>query len=585
MLSFNEKSENKSTTMTLNDKLALRAKAFDEFRERIPQTIPYSDQDIHECVDKDDIFIAGSDQIWNPNWCKDAYCLNFVPEHNGKIAYSASIGKIAVSNEFLERISSFINRFDYVSVRETSAKKLLSPYVAKDIKVVSDPTLLLTREEWGKTAVTVPITEPYIFVYLLGENPKHRRMIKAFAKQTGLKIVSIPHMMFRYCRADENFGDYELYDVGPAEFLGLINGAEAVVTDSFHGCVFSIIFEKSFCALKRHKDTDPNSMNSRLYTLFSSLGIENERIVDDNEGIDPKVLFKHLDYADINKRLGSLREDSANFLLSAIEKTKKRMTDAEPFQAKSFCTGCTACYSACPVNAISMKKDEEGFAYPFIDPDKCINCSLCKTVCNQQGLKKIENLRAYAAIANDDHIRENSSSGGVFTLLAENIIRKGGVVFGAAFDENFEVKHISVEDVNELSRLRGSKYVQSALGDTFKEAKKYLNDGREVLFTGTPCQIAGLKTFLKKSYQNLTTADLVCHRVPSPKVWKKYVEMMSQKHNAPIERISFRAKNLSWKRYAMLFSYKKQHCVSTGLKRRSVSTRLFKRIIFTTVVL
>lgn len=93
MLSFNEKSENKSTTMTLNDKLALRAKAFDEFRERIPQTIPYSDQDIHECVDKDDIFIAGSDQIWNPNWCKDAYCLNFVPEHNGKIAYSASIGK------------------------------------------------------------------------------------------------------------------------------------------------------------------------------------------------------------------------------------------------------------------------------------------------------------------------------------------------------------------------------------------------------------------------------------------------------------------------------------------------------------
>ena len=208
---------------------------------------------------------------------------------------------------------------------------------------------------------------------------------------------------------------------------------------------------------------------------------------------------------------------------------------------KRDCSGCTACASICPVKCIEMKSDEEGFVYPVVDKSRCINCGLCEKTCpiiNRKADAKIEP-RAYACINNDLAVRMNSSSGGVFSLLAEYILQNDGVVFGASFDENFVVRHTFIEREEDLNKLRVSKYVQSDMGEMFKKAKEFLDANRKVLFTGTACQIAGLKSFLKRDYENLFTQDLICHGVPSPLVWKKYVAYRGGEN---CEEISFRKK-------------------------------------------
>lgn len=223
---------------------------------------------------------------------------------------------------------------------------------------------------------------------------------------------------------------------------------------------------------------------------------------------------------------------------------------------KKDCCGCHACFNICPSHAIEMKEDEYGFKYPIIDNNKCINCGLCEKVCPILNKKTRDNKpEAYAIINKDENIRLKSSSGGIFTLIAEKIIEKDGVVFGASFDEEFMVKHIKVDNKENLQKLRGSKYVQSDINETFKEIKEILEIGRKVLFTGTPCQINGLYTFLNKKYDNLYTQDIICHGVPSPKVWKKYLEYRKKKDSKEPIEINFRQKDNGWKAYQMSFKY------------------------------
>lgn len=232
------------------------------------------------------------------------------------------------------------------------------------------------------------------------------------------------------------------------------------------------------------------------------------------------------------------------------------MIDTE-IKEKKDCTGCYACASICPTNCISMTNDKEGFWYPEVDNDKCIKCGKCINVCPPINYEAAKNQPiAYACINKDESIRLESSSGGIFTLIAEKIIENGGVIFGAEFGERFEVVHGYVDTKNEIKRFRGSKYVQSKIGDTYKKAKEVLDSGKEVLFSGTPCQISGLKTFLGKSYNNLLCIDIICHGVPSPMVWKKYIKYREEKAGSSTERIAFRRKDEGWKRYSVSFTFK-----------------------------
>jgi len=224
---------------------------------------------------------------------------------------------------------------------------------------------------------------------------------------------------------------------------------------------------------------------------------------------------------------------------------------------KKDCMGCYACANICPVNCISLTCDKEGFWYPKVDYDRCIKCGKCILVCPIINKTSVgNNPIAYACINKNEAIRLRSSSGGLFTLIAEQVIENGGVVFGAGFNKNFEVVHSYVEIKEELEKFRGSKYVQSKIGETYKKAKELLKSGRIVLFTGVPCQIGGLKSFLDEPYENLICIDIVCHGVPSPDVWKKYVEYREEKAGSPIQRIAFRCKDEGWKRYSVLFLFK-----------------------------
>lgn len=231
------------------------------------------------------------------------------------------------------------------------------------------------------------------------------------------------------------------------------------------------------------------------------------------------------------------------------------MIDRE-IKEKKECAGCYACHNICPTNCISMDKDREGFCYPNVNYDKCIKCSKCIKVCPVINRTDVYNEPvAYACMNNDEIIRLNSSSGGIFSLLAERVIEKGGVVFGATFNNKFEVEHAYIESEEELFKLRGSKYVQSKIGKAYKQAKDFLNLSREVLFTGTPCQISGLKAFLGRHYANLTCVDIICHGVPSPNVWNKYINYKEKQFSSQIQKISFRRKNEGWKQYSVSFLF------------------------------
>ena len=227
--------------------------------------------------------------------------------------------------------------------------------------------------------------------------------------------------------------------------------------------------------------------------------------------------------------------------------------------SKADCCGCSACSNICGHQAITMKSDSEDFLYPSVNMKLCTNCGLCEKVCPIINKKEEQQFhqKAYLVQHKDPKILRESTSGGAFTAIAAYILKKGGVVFGAAFDEQFRVVHTSVEDEKELYKFRNSKYVQSDLGDTFRQVRSILKTGRLVCYSGTPCQIEGLKSFLMKDYDNLYMVDVVCRAVPSPMIWEKYKCFVSE--GSQIKSAYFRDK----RQYGYDYS---QLSVKTNLK-------------------
>lgn len=221
---------------------------------------------------------------------------------------------------------------------------------------------------------------------------------------------------------------------------------------------------------------------------------------------------------------------------------------------KQKCYGCSACLNTCPNSCISMKYDEEGFYYPIVNKEKCVECHICENVCPKN--KPLDSkVTSYAAYSKNNFTRKGSSSGGVFSVLAEYVLDRNGVVVGAAFTDNMQLRHIAVEKKEDIYKLQGSKYIQSEIGYIYRKVKNLLDDGILVLFTGTPCQISAIHSFLKKEYDNLICQDIACMGVPAPMMWELYKKEQEKKMHGNMVDFFFRDKKTGWKNYSVTGVY------------------------------
>ena len=498
--------------------------------------------------------IVGSDQLWLPvNVVADYYTLNWVPEHINKISYATSFGISNINKKYNELYKKFLKNINYISVREKSGVKIIKDY-GLDAKLVCDPTLLLTKEEWdiisGKDRI---IKDKYILCYFLGKNIEHRKFAERLKEETGYKIVSLNHAD-EYVKYSDKFADITPYDIDPKEWINLVKNAEYILTDSFHGTIFSIIFNKIFFDFRRHNSKSKVSTNSRIDSLLETVGISKERILTGLEDVKEVLKYK-IDYDIVNEKVKRFREKSKKWLLDSIKCKLAKENEFIDIIQKEQCSGCTACMSVCPKDAIVMESDNEGFLYPKVNKTKCIECGLCKKTCpiiNKQIFNEF-NQKAFIFQNKNEDIRKDSTSGGFFSALGDYVIKNNGIVYGASFDKNFIVKHTSANNMEKLKKFRKSKYVQSQLNNTFKQIKNYLEDNILVCFSGTPCQVAGLRAFLKKNYDNLILIDIMCHSVPSPLFFEKYKKYILKKmHANKILDINFRDKSKYGYKYSMM---------------------------------
>lgn len=509
---------------------------FSKFRREIlnETSITYNSlEDLKNDKPIADLYMTGSDQVWGKIGDDEydrSYFLDFLEKGDRCISYASSFGKNEISKDLEDNLNNLLEKYETIFVREENAKKILEE---KNInsEVTLDPTLLLTSDDWDKFISDENIGKynDMIVVYQLHNNNEILKIALELSRKIKKKILVIS------ANAQKKIGKYKyLYLPKPSLFLYCIKHASYVITDSFHATVFSIIFNKKFSVIL------PSGTSTRITGLLEKYNLKS-RIYSNIDNIENSI-----DYNEINSKLEADRNDSIEKLKNAIN---KKLHNIDCINKKMQCCGCSACYNACPSNAISMIINDEGFYEPKIDYSKCINCGLCHNLCPQLNnkIKFAFPIKTYAAYINDKKNILNSSSGGLFYQIAKKIIESYGIVYGVAWNQNMESNHVKVDSLENLNKLQGSKYVQSNLKQIFLDIMDDLNNNKIVLFSGTPCQIAGLKSFLKKDYINLITIDLVCHGVPSPLLFNKYKEWYEYKNNVKIIDYSFRDKyNNDW---------------------------------------
>lgn len=308
----------------IGKKIARRNAIFDQFvKDNFIISKKYVGyKELQEKIKQYDAVLLGSDQVWNPlNFGSHYYTLEFVPDLIPKIAYAPSFGVSHIPASQKEATKKYIERIEYLSVREKKGQEMIKMLTNREAPVVLDPTLLMGLEQWQTVYDAKRIVEEkYIFCYFLGDNEEHRKMAKALQEETGYKIVTLPYMD-EVVKGDTEFADYPLFDVGPSEFLNLINHAEYVCTDSFHGTVFSILHHKSFFTFNRYAEGKKVSTNSRIKSLLQLLGVE-ERLCNCLADLE-KEKNNVIQYQQVDQNLEKLRQESMGYLKKALQETLK----------------------------------------------------------------------------------------------------------------------------------------------------------------------------------------------------------------------------------------------------------------------
>lgn len=487
-----------------------------------------------------DIYLTGSDQTWSPKiGLHPAMFLEFAPPVATKIAYAPSIGVTCLSKSESDKINLYLQRYDAISCRETTGCHVLSACVKdKEIVNVLDPTFLLTDKDWNNLAIAPEITSSYILCYFIGDRPYYREMATQLSASLGLPLYFIP-VSWR----DVGEGNNLLPQTGPREFLGLIRDARLVLTDSFHGTAFAINYRKSFYSFTKIEGGKTASDNSRLYDILSKIGLE-DRLYDAPNRID----FSDVDYSAVDGKLNKYRSESITFLRHALI--------GGNICPPIYCTDCTACSSICAYNAIRINTDPLGFRYPKKDLSKCVNCGLCEKVCHNNHRPALhDSVSASVATAVSPSECLSSTSGGVASVLSRKVISCGGVVYGCTAEKATHIRHVRIDKIEDVHLLKGSKYLLSDMEGIMPQIKEDIKKGLRVLFIGTPCQVAGVRAFLGREYENLLTVDFVCHGVPSQQLFNDIISKEYPSFESEALSVQFRTKDEAGKsRYGVSLS-------------------------------
>lgn len=504
-----------------------------------------------------DTFISGSDQLFNPSlwrWSGDEYFLGFVAPDKKMISYASSFGEPfsntnGWADEWKTRVTPYLKRFDAISVREDYAVGIVKNVFGLKAKKVLEPVLLCDTKEWD--ALIKQSTQRYIqdyFVSFLLDPCKAKKdailYIEGRLKLSYINLINATDF-------EKNIQRLDLDNVKPdldiEDFLWYYKNSKFVITDSFHGTCFAIIFRKPFIAIA-NKERGQN----RFISLLRELDLMNRLIFEYDEIYSREDLLEDINWEEVYKKLGKLKQNSYDWLKTVIFEAKAKLPDINlqntinSVLKESMCTGCSACVNSCPAGAISLCPDKHGYYRAEVDYEKCIGCGKCMKACPAIKLPQNNNFREpelYEFIAEDNELLYRSSSGGAFPLLAKQTFKRGGVVVGAAWREDFSVEHIMIDKEEDLHRLQKSKYLQSYMGDAFKDIKEALEKNTFVLFSGCPCQVAGLKIFLEKDYENLIMVDLLCGNAPSTAFFQKYIK---DDFNEPLAKYEFRHKVQGW---------------------------------------
>lgn len=543
---------------------------FDNFVEtKYDKTRRYFDfEDLCNYPPDADVFITGSDQVWNPLKIEDAYFLRFVPKNSIRASYAASLGISYIPKGCQHLMSEYLNDMDFISVREKTAKHLLENNLSlftqnSRLTTHIDPVFLLDQNEWKKLAKnTAKLNKEYILCYILYRPKWLNNWLKKIHKETGLPIIAISTEPYRNI-----YHNKMIRNAGPQEFIGLIDNAKFVISSSFHGVALSIAMKKPFYAILNPKAP------SRIEDMLELFGLK-DRIVDPSNNVIYNL--NYINYQKIDDTLRCERDRSIKYLKFLIYDVNKKPEVYRHNILSSFsnissvgknCTACKVCKEVCEFNAISFKSDINGFEYPVVDLSLCKNCGLCAKKCHVLNHKKYnskESSIAYYGWNKNERVRMSSSSGGFFSAISDFVLSKNGIVLGAYFDKNNKkVRHTS-SDVTPMEKIIRSKYVESDLNNTHSIIKQALKEDRYVLFCGTPCQCSGIRNLFGYGNKKLILCDFFCHGVPSPFIFKDYLKSKEKENNDLISDIWFRTKYFGWSQYGIDIIYdnkKTEHTV------------------------
>lgn len=514
-----------------------------KFAKFLKQNISLSEKSYHkknvsEAESNYDCFFTGSDQVWSPV-CTNGdktYFLDFVRDSKKKVSYAASFGFDKMSEEYEEHFGNLLRQLSYVSIREKQNCSIIEKLDIENSDVHIDPVFLLKKAEWEAIAKK-PKLEDYILIYLLQPSPQMIAFGKELAEKTGKRLVTLNP------NGHGEKGIKNIMTAGPEEFLGWICYADYVLTNSFHGLAFSILFHKNFWLEYQGQAFKANSRLKNLVELFQ---LENCVWSPENAS----QLGRKVDFDALDKVVQEQREHSFHYLKKIVYVNEKEKIVSVASKTKETCCGCGACQLICPTKAIMMEQDKEGFYYPKVSSNECISCGLCMKKCFMGKEKqRIEGQLFYAARQKNKEERKKSRSGGVFYEMALKILQQGGVVYGVGYDNAFRAVHKRATTMEECKEFRGVKYVQSPAWRVFLAVMEDLSNGKMVFFSGTPCQVNGLKTMLaqkKVDMSQLICCDNVCHGVPSVKIWEDYLKYIQKKTGKTIVSVCFRNKAFGW---------------------------------------